>query len=431
MPRPRGPNYEANKVKRLAAQAMREAASDAIPSGVCLFRAMPSQMEFLQAKEREVLFSGGFGSGKSSALLIDLVASVAGRPGACSILARRHNVSLNRSTLPILLSSTGTMPPILPEGSYDWIKSDGVIQVHGGGKIVTVGCDYPERLRSINASDVYIDEAAELTEEQYLELIRRVRLTTGTGHIRSATNPSYQGHTLWKRFNSGNPDCRIVYGNSLDNTHLSPAYLAYLAGLTGDQRERYVYGRWTARGEMVYPEWNATMVKPQALVGDGQLYIGIDFGQTAPTGILVARIGEDGVLRILDEFYRTTCTFREILSWCAQWRSQDPTVVYDPSARSVATEFEAAGWQDVSKADNDVGIGIQRVRDMLGSGQIEVDPKCSNLMREMDGYSWDQEHVGKPIKSDDHVCDVLRYLCGAVKQSMASSAGQQPAYIFG
>ena len=396
-----------------------------------VFHAMPQQAVFLEATQREVLMSGGRGSGKSCALLVDMVTSVAGRPGSRAVLARRYLAGLTRSTLAILLKPTGSMPAILPPGQYEYRQSEGIIKVHGGGEIVLVGIDHAERIRSINATDLYVDEAAEITKDMYSELLEVVRVSSGRGHVRLATNPSWRGHWLHTHFMQARPDRAIIYGNSLDNQYLTQEYRKYLSELTGDRRERMVYGKWTAQGDMVYPQWSSSMVIPQNhSETDGNFYLCIDFGQTHPTGILFAREDSDGKIHILDEFYRTSATFREILNWCEQFRQFNPQVVYDPSARSVATEFEAKSWANIQKADNDVGVGIARVQDRMGAGLIEVDPQCVNLVNEINGYSWDPNHLGKPIKEIDDLADCLRYCTLACSIASIGQTGSISSIFF-
>lgn len=419
-PRPRGRPKGSTKVKAIV---------EAPGASGTVFHAMPTQGEFLSANEREVMFSGGMGSGKSVALLVDMVASVAGNPGARAILARKHLASLNRSTLPILLSNTGDMPPVLPPGSYEFRKSDGIIRLNGGGEIMLLGCDHFERIRSINASDLYVDEAAELTQEMWMELMYRIRLTTGRGHVRCCTNPKYINHWLHDRFIANPEGRKVVYGDALSNKYLSEESRKLLSSLKGDRYLRYVKGIWTARGEMVYPEWDSTtMVSPQE-AQPGDWYIGVDFGGTNPTAMLACFVGEDDVLRVVDEFYRVQSTFSAMLAWCEKYRPYNCTVIRDPSAKSVETEFAAAGW-NVVNGDNSVDVGIERVRDRLAARKLAVDPKCRFFTSEMDGYSWDEDKPGKVVKEKDHACDALRYVCGAVTGNMIGSLGSVNEIFF-
>lgn len=397
-----------------------------------LFHAMPGQVEFLRATEEEVLASGGYASGKSAALLVACVQSVSGKPGAKALLARRFMAGLKKTTLPMLLKSSGDLPPILPLGSYEYLETKDLIRLYGGGEICLAASDQPIKVMSLNCSDLFVDEAVEMEDKDlYDGLVSRIRIPTGTGYKRLATNPAHTGHWLYRHFSSGVPTRRIIYSNALDNPHITSSYRAWLAAMAGDDYLRKCLGQWTARGLMVWPAWDPnTMVRPQDQSEAGEYIIGVDYGQTHATGIIACRIGPDGVLRVLAELYGPGKTFREILQWMEQWRKFDPQIVYDPSARSIKTEFEAAGWSRVNHADNDVQIGIARVSDRIGANAIQVDPSCRYLQEEMLGYQWDGRpgHEGKPVKERDDLVDPLRYVCLECSRNLAS--GQEGCFIF-
>ena len=61
------------------------------------------------------------------------------------------------------------------------------------------------------------------------------------------------------------------------------------------------------------------------------------------------------------------------------------------------------------KGADSVANGIQR----LQSFKIWVLPKCVNVIKELNNYSWevdkDGKYTGKPIKEWDHALDALRY----------------------
>ena len=101
---------------------------------------LPQQLRFLRSNAREVLYSGAFGAGKTRAicLLAVMRASIFGsREGLC----RKTFSSLRRSTLKTLLEADGLLPPVLPEGSYDYRKMDAEIKIFGGGSIMLFGLD--------------------------------------------------------------------------------------------------------------------------------------------------------------------------------------------------------------------------------------------------------------------------------------------------
>ena len=51
---------------------------------------------------------------------------------------------------------------------------------------------------------------------------------------------------------------------------------------------------------------------------------------------------------------------------------------------------------------------------LVRDGTVLVLDKCKNLIREIEGYSWDpkaaEKGEDKPIKKDDHLIDALRYV---------------------
>jgi phage terminase large subunit len=56
---------------------------------------------------------------------------------------------------------------------------------------------------------------------------------------------------------------------------------------------------------------------------------------------------------------------------------------------------------------------------MVRDGTCLVLDKCKNLIREIEGYSWDPKSAergeDKPIKKEDHLCDCLRYCLASHK----------------
>ena len=63
--------------------------------------------------------------------------------------------------------------------------------------------------------------------------------------------------------------------------------------------------------------------------------------------------------------------------------------------------------------DNDVLDGIRRVSSLLGRRVLRIHRRCDGLLGEMGSYVWDSKAaahgVEKPVKSQDHGPDALRY----------------------
>ena len=63
----------------------------------------------------------------------------------------------------------------------------------------------------------------------------------------------------------------------------------------------------------------------------------------------------------------------------------------------------------INKANNDVSVGLNRVRNKLSNGTLFIHPSCENLIREIEGY---QFKPGTEVvkKVGDDLCDCLRYI---------------------
>ncbi|MFD6550381.1 hypothetical protein [Streptomyces sp. NPDC058398] len=77
------------------------------------------------------------------------------------------------------------------------------------------------------------------------------------------------------------------------------------------------------------------------------------------------------------------------------------------------TQLWSDGMQGVAKAINDVKGGIRSVSVALGSDLLYVHRSCAGLLAELPSYAWDEKAAAagedKPLKTDDHSVDALRY----------------------
>ena len=71
---------------------------------------------------------------------------------------------------------------------------------------------------------------------------------------------------------------------------------------------------------------------------------------------------------------------------------------------------------------------------MLSTGKLQIFSNCVNLLRELRGYIRDEK--GRVVKTDDHACDAMRYMCMSgldvakyPQQSQAQRKFQQPSWV--
>lgn len=84
----------------------------------------------------------------------------------------------------------------------------------------------------------------------------------------------------------------------------------------------------------------------------------------------------------------------------------------DPSAAYFKQEMRLYGYH-CSETNNEVLDGIVLMTTLLKEGTLTIYQGCANLIREIEGYSWDPKSSAKgwdePLKVNDHAVDSLRY----------------------
>ena len=91
---------------------------------------MPKQMEFVNSKKKEVIFSGAYGSSKTYSLCVKLLTHAL-IPNNLVLLTRRTRTALVNTSLRTLLIGDVNTPPILPIGSYEHNESKSTIKMNG------------------------------------------------------------------------------------------------------------------------------------------------------------------------------------------------------------------------------------------------------------------------------------------------------------
>ncbi len=385
-------------------------------------------MDFLNAPEHEVLYSGAWGSGKTRGLCYKLLQHAV-IPGNFVGLCRKELKWLKSTTLRTLLEEDGSEPPVLPRGTYTHNRSESRIHLHGGGTIYYFGFDDPNRVASLNLGAVAIDEGIQLEELEYTMLLSRVR--NAAAHrlqVFTATNPGPRSHFLYERFNIDHEtpaDRRVIRTKSTDNTYLPKVYLKMLEKMKGQYYKRYVLGEWGDFEGLIYGGWDEReFVKEPEGERACRVYAGVDEGFANPFAVVVAKHFENGDVHIVDEVYESGLIQREHIQRCValqkRWNPEEWFV--DPSSPGLITALNNEGVCAIG-ADNAILPGITAVQDLIATGNLYISPRCKNLLKERGSYQW-REGKDEPVKENDHAIDALRYLVQGIRVGDAMFAGR-------
>jgi len=385
-----------------------------------VFELLPKQEAFVRASEREVLYAGAFGAGKTRALCMKLFLRAL-TPGARELVCRKHNVTLKRTTLKTLLEPDGRVPPVLPPGLYEHRRTDQAIRIRGGGEIVYCGLDAPEKIGSFNLSGVAVDEAVELTEADWTMLRGRLRLSVAglARQLYGACNPGPPSHFLARRFGlaagtRAAAGCRAIVTRTADNRFLPADYLADLDRFAGLAHRRYVLGQWVGGVGLVYDRWDREHFVADRPGPWRRIVVGVDEGYTNPSVLLAVAADGDGRAHVVREFYAQRVLRGDLAAEATRWAAElaPEAFVVDPAAAGLVAELRNRGLF-VVEADHAVFDGIQAVHARLapagdGRPRLTVAPGCRETIREFESYAW-VPGADRPRAENDHAMDALRY----------------------
>lgn len=383
---------------------------------------LPKQMRFVRAEDRFLMYSGCFGGGKSVAICAKII-SRACKPGAREGLCRKTLVSLKATTLRTLLDGDGPdVPPLLPRGTYTHNKAEKVIRIKGGGEIVYFGLDDPTKIGSYNLSGCGIDEAVEISINDWIMLQGRIRTRVPglPNQIYGATNPGKPSHWIAESFglaggNEPDEEHAAITTRVTDNHYLDDAYVRSLSRLEGVAYKRFFLGLWAGAEGVVYDKFNRD---EHVIAKDGgwsRSIIACDYGYNDPFTALSIRMGYDGSIHQDREVYESGLTEPEMIQRVESLMDDHSVIVVDNQIPALIESMRRKGLPAFPcvKGKDSVRNGIMHVQSLLGQGRYTVDPSCVKTIDEFESYEWRKTKDGKttdvPVDSMNHAMDAIRY----------------------
>lgn len=421
------------------------------PHGTCI--------ELFKFRGDEVLFAGPAGTGKSRACLEKLHAMALATPGMRGLIVRKTLASLGSTALVTFEQHVATEH--LANNDVKWFggspKEAACYRYKNGSTITVGGMDKAMKIMSSEYDIVYVQEATELTENDWEAITTRLRNgKVSFQQLMADANPDVPTH--WLKVRCGKGRTKMIRSRHEDNPTLfdpktgkitpgGAAYMGKLDALTGVRYQRLRKGIWCAAEGLVYEEWDPEVhLHKQIKVPpiSWTRYITVDFGYTNPMVVQFWAEDEDGRLYLYKELYQTKITVDEmapkILEAMNLKREPRPRMIicdHDAEGRAV---LERELKMSTKAAKKSVEDGIQAVKKRMKINEADGRPRlyiCEDALVERDkalddtkkpsgaqeeivGYIWDRGTVmaqqnGKPpkehpVKEDDHSMDAMRYM---------------------
>lgn len=299
-------------------------------------------------------------------------------------------------------------------------KSDLTITLVNGSALIFKGLDDKEKLKSINGiTDIVIEEATELSAEDFTQLNLRLRSKKPHNQIHMMFNPVSKANWVYKYFfENGAPENAIVIQTTYtDNTHLPQEYVDELERLKNTNPAYYrIYalGEFATLDKLVFPNVETRLINPDE-VTDYWKWVGMDFGYTNdPTAITWGYYDAVGKrIYITGEYGKTGMTNDDIAATLENLGLAKERIVADSAEPKSIAELKRAGIKRVIpsvKGHDSVKNGI----DKLQRCDIIIDERCTQTREEFENYTWKKdkksgEYINEPIDEYNHHIDSIRY----------------------
>ncbi len=298
--------------------------------------------------------------------------------------------------------------------------------VKGGTSTISLrGWESIETLRGQLFDFIVLDEVASMRnfESMWQEVVRPT-LTDRSGHAMFISTPKGFNH-FYDLFNKKHKDTDYAsfHFTSYDNPHIKKEeFDKAQQELTPDRFAQEYLADFRKQEGLVFKEFDrAKHLFDEAV--HGEKCAGVDFGFTNPTAVLTIVKDYDAHYWVTEEWYKTGKTNDDIADYVG---NQDYLRVYpDPASPAAIQELRKRGInvREVVKGKDSIKNGIDKMRKLFLEGRLHIHEKCTNLIFELESYSYPEGKDGQndkelPEDLDNHAIDALRYFVMMDKSGM-------------
>jgi hypothetical protein len=422
------------------------------------------QTDFLSSSEREVLYGGAAGGGKSYAMLADPLHGL-NNPNFSGLLVRHTTEELRE----LIQKSQELYPKAIPGIKWSERKSQWVSP--RGGRLWMSYLDKDMDVMRYQGQAFNWIGFDELTQwsSPYAWNYMRSRLRSAYSdelglYMRATTNPGGAGHQWVKKMfidpspskesfwatdiesgdtivypkghsREGQPlfKRRFIPASLFDNPYLSEGgdYEAMLLSLPEHQRKQLLEGNWDVNEGAAFPEFNRNIhvVDPYSIPKNWTRFRACDYGYGSWTGVVWLAVTPAEQLVVYREMYVTKVTATDLADMILDAEQEDGTIRYGvldsslwhnrgDTGPSLAEQMNMKGcrWRPSDRSKGSRISGKNEIHRRLQVDEFTEEPRlvffstCTNTIAQVPSLPLDKRNPEDvDTHAEDHLYDALRY----------------------
>jgi phage terminase large subunit len=359
------------------------------------------------------ILKGGAGSGKSVAAAQKIIVRCLSESNNRFLIVRKVYSHLKDSVFTEIKTQIQKLG--LEQMGYRIYVRNSPLEVHiGSNEIKFKGLDDPEKIKSISGvNSVWIEEATEITKEDFEQLLLRVRgESTNYKQFILSFNPVSTANWVYNYFYS-NPTAEILNNSSyyhstyLDNYYVGKEYemaMQQLKERNPTYYQVYALGEWGQKGDVIYDNFEYREQISSRIRTLANCYYGLDFGYNDPC-VLIRVYQFENTLYLEELIYESGLTNSQFIDRIKKFKIDKSSPFYaDAAEPDRIQEIYQAGY-NVYKAKKDVQKGIDTVKNF----NIITKYNNKNTNKELLTYSWKKDKEGNLLDKPVDGMDPLRY----------------------
>lgn len=298
-------------------------------------------------------------------------------------------------------------------------RSDFEIELPNGSVFLFKGLDDPEKIKSIDGiTDIVIEEATELTEDDFTQLNLRLRALEDNLQIYLMFNPISKKNWVYDYFfvRELPLNIKIIKTTYLDNKFLSEEYRTELERLKDRNPAYYrIYclGEFATLDKLVFPVYKTKIISDKDIEGLKR-WVGLDFGYiNDPSAIVWGFIDQvKKKIYVTGEYVRRGMKNDEIAETIIDLGLHKDKSYGDSAEPKSIDEIKSRGVniEPTVKGKDSIIHGIQWIQQY----ELVIDERCFKVIEELDNYTWKKdkktgEYINEPVDTFNHTIDAIRY----------------------